>query len=196
MIIKRDKDLKKISISVYRTNIVWILDPVSTEKQVKDMITEDTHLVIFSTEKPLATGDELAKWDNLSQEYKKKDVVLAFTPGEFQLQDIDMKGSSLDEGKHFVIETPEGNIGLINSKVSDSFIKQYAPIDVLIGKGTYLASVQLDFEPFFVVMPSMSDDYKAAAGVSEVKKTDKINIKKINHAARGISATTEVYTLS
>ena len=43
---------------------------------------------------------------------------------------------------------------------------KYSPIDVIVGRDMALAGVQLDLEPFYVVLATFSEDYQKKSGLS------------------------------
>lgn len=195
MQILKNKKEGSIAITIQDASVLWVPEPVTTPSQIEALDSEGYDFVIFSIPEEARSVDEIRRWDVLSQNFKNKGTLLIFASGEYQVKNIHLRGSSLDSAVHYVLETPEGSIGLFNSTPSDSFVKQYAPIDVVIGKDTALTSAQLDFEPFYLVLVTMSEEYKKKSGVSEVQVTSKMNIKKMDSSLRESNVPTEVYSL-
>lgn len=195
MTITKLKKTNSIVIDLKDSKIVWLVDAVSDPKMIIPTLPVDTSFVLINPEKPL-NAQEFIEWDLVAQELKKeRNVVLIFTPGEYEINGVHMRGSGLDSSVHYILETPDATVGIFASTPSDSFIKQYSPIDVLIGRDASLATVQLDLEPFVVVLPSPSEEYAKKSGISEIKEVEKVSVKKIEPAARESTVTMTVYAL-
>lgn len=190
------KRINAIQIEIKDTKIVWFLDMLSTASELEAMIPESTNIVLVNRAEAFTDAEQVDEWDLASQRIKMhKNAILIFSAGEYRVLDIHLKGSSLDSSIHYVLETPEGTIGLFAAEPSDSFIKQYSPIDVVIGRDMALAGVQIDLEPFYVVLTTLTDEYKKKSGLSEVNSVEKVSIKRIEPAAREGTVSMNVYAL-
>lgn len=191
------KKINAIQLEVRDTKVIWLIDTVMTPSDIDGKIQEGTDVFLVNRTEPFTSASEVEKWDLYSQRIKsERNTVIIFSAGEYRVKDVHLKGSSLDPKVHFVVETPEGSVGFFQSEPSDSFIKQYAPIDVIVGRDMALAGVQLDFEPFYVVLATFSEEYQKKSGVSEVTSNDKLSVKKIDQAAREGTVSMSVYSLA
>lgn len=191
------KKLNAIQLEARDTKVIWLIDTVQTTADAESKIPEGTDVLLINRAEPFASPEQVEEWDLFSQRMKnEKNVVVIFSAGEYRVKDVHMKGSSLDPVVHYVVETPEGSVGFFQTEPSDAFIKQYSPIDVIVGRDMALAGVQLDLEPFYVVLATYSEDYKKKSGVSEVTESDKLNAKKIDAAAREGTVSMSVYSLA
>ncbi|MCC7304041.1 hypothetical protein IT418_01340 [bacterium] len=196
MLVTKLKKINAIQLEVRETKVVWFIDPVSNINELFEKVPTETDVVLVNSAEPFTEASEAEAWDLAAQKLKsEKNAVLLFSAGEYRVKDVHMKGSSLDAVTHYVVETPEGSVGFFQSEPSDSFVKQYSPIDVIVGRDMALASVQLDFEPFYVILATFSEDYKKKSGVSEVTVAEKVTIKKIEASARDGVVNMSVYTL-
>ncbi|MFZ6022740.1 MAG: hypothetical protein ACOYT9_04745 [Patescibacteria group bacterium] len=191
------KKINAIQLEVRDTKVIWLIDTVMTPSDIDGKIPEGTDVFLVNRTEPFTSASEVEKWDLYSQRIKsERNTVIIFSAGEYRVKDVHLKGSSLDPKVHFVVETPEGSVGFFQSEPSESFIKQYAPIDVIVGRDMALAGVQLDFEPFYVVLATFSEEYQKKSGVSEVTSNDKLSVKKIDQAAREGTVSMSVYSLA
>jgi hypothetical protein len=141
--------------------------------------------VLVNPVSAFATAQDTELWDITSQKLKRdKNIILVYTTGEYRVHDVHMKGSLANPMSHYILQTPDGSVGFFQSQPSDSFIKEYSPIDVLIGKGSAIGGVQLDLEPFYVVLNEVTEEYRTKSGISEVKEVDHVNIKRITQEDR------------
>ncbi len=195
MQITKNKKSNAIILEVRDTKVAWFIEPIANTSDISEKIPEGVQLVLVNTAKALSTEEFLA-WDVLSQKLKKeREIVIILTPGEYRVGEVHLKGSSLDAMAHYVLETPEGTVGFIACAPGDNFVKQYSPIDVIVGKDTSLASSQLDMEPFYVILPEVTEEYKKKSGISEVKEVEKVTIKKIEATDREGAVSMQVYAL-
>lgn len=172
-------------LEVQSTKIVWFVEPVTDPLKIFDVVPDGTDIVLANPAKPFASAEEAELWDIVSQKLKReKNVILVFTTGEYRVKDVHMRGSLANPMSHYVLHTPDGSVGFFQGEPSDSFIKEYAPVDVVVGKGAAIAGVQLDLEPFYVVLNEVTDEYRTKSGISEVKEVDHVNIKKISQEDR------------
>jgi hypothetical protein len=194
--ISKLKKLNLLVLDVADTKVVWFIDPVEDPVEIVEKIPEGTNLVLVHPAKPFASAADADLWDLAAQKIKReKNVVLVYSSGEYQVQEVHMRGSSLDPMVHYVLDTPDGRVGFFQKEPSDTFIKQYTPIDVLVGLDMAVAGIQLDLEPFSVVLPILTEEYKKKSGVSEIKEVDHVNIKKVSQEDREGAVTMNVYAL-
>jgi len=190
------KEINAIQLEVKDTTAVWFIDTVMNPEDIVDKIPEGADVVLVNRTEPLADIEQIEAWDLFSQKMKaEKNVIVIFTAGEFRVKEIHLRGSSLDPSVHYVLETPEGTVGFFQTEPSDTFIKQYSPLDVIVGKEMALAGVQLDFEPFYVVLATYTDEYKKKSGLSDVIEAEKVNAKKIEASAREGTVSMSVYAI-
>lgn len=191
------KKINAIQVEARDTKVVWLIDMVMKPADTDGKIPEGTDVVLVNRAEPFTSAAEVEEWDLFSQKLRaEQNTVVIFSPGEYRVKDMHIKGSSLDPKVHYVVETPEGSVGFFQAEPGESFIKQYAPIDVVVGRDMALAGVQLDFEPFYVVLATFSEEYQKKSGVSEVTSSDKLTVKKIDQAAREGTVSMSVYSLA
>lgn len=185
MLLTKLKKINAIQLEVKDTTAIWLIDPVTNVADVEAVIPAGVDIVLVNRAEPFTSPEQVDEWDLFSQKMKSdKNTIVLFSAGEYRVKDIHFKGSSLDSVVHYVLETPDGTVGFFQTEPSDSFVKQYSPIDVIVGRDMALAGVQLDFEPFYVVLATLTDDYKKKSGVSDVAVVEKVSVKKIDAAAR------------
>lgn len=196
MQITKLKKINAIQLEVKDTIAVWFIDTVTDLAALEAAIPDNADLVLVNRAEPFTEAAQVEIWDLFSQKMRsEKNVIVLFSAGEFRVKDIHVRGSSLDAVAHYVLETPEGSVGFFQTEPSDSFIKQYSPIDVIVGRDMALAGVQLDLEPFYVVLATYSEDYKKKSGLSEVITAEKVNVKKIESSAREGTVSMSVYSI-
>lgn len=179
------KKINAIRLEVKETKVLWFLSPLASPAELAGKIPEDIDIVLVTVDEPVNTPENVEEWDLFSQDLKNnQDAIVIFSAGEYRIKDVHLKGSSLDSVVHYVLDTSEGTVGFFQSEPSDSFVKQYAPIDVLVGHDTALSGRQLDFEPFHVVLSTYTEEYKKKTGLSEVHESEKVTVKKIEASAR------------
>jgi hypothetical protein len=190
------KRINAIQLEVKDTTVLWFIDQVTTPADVEAKIPEGVDLVLVNRSEPFTDAEQVDVWDLFSQKLKsEKNTVIVFSAGEFRVKDVHMKGSSIDSVTHYMLETPDGSVAFFQTEPSDAFIKQYSPIDVIVGRDTALAGIQLDLEPFYVVLATLSEDYKKKSGVSEVNQAEKVTVKKIEASAREGNVSMNVYAI-
>lgn len=190
------KRINAIQLEVKDTTVLWFIDQVAGPADIEGKIPDGIDLVLVNRSEPFANAEQVEVWDQYSQRLKaEKNATIVFSPGEFRVKDVHMKGSSIDPVVHYVLETPDGSLAFFQTEPSDAFIKQYSPIDVIVGRDTALAGVQLDFEPFYIVLATLSEDYKKKSGVSEVNQAEKVTVKKIEASAREGTVSMNVYAI-
>lgn len=185
MQITKLKKINAIQLEVRDTTVVWLIDTVTSISEISEKIPEGIDVLLLNRAEAFVSAEQIDEWDLFSQKMKaEKQLVVIFTAGEYRVKDVHMRGSSLDSTLHYVVESPEGSIGFFQAEPSDAFVKQYSPIDVIIGRDMALAGVQLDLEPFYVVLATFTEDYKKKSGLSDIATVEKVNIKKIEQSAR------------
>jgi len=190
------KRINAIQLEVKDTTVLWFIDQVTSSADLASKIPEGVDVVLVNRTELFTDAAQVEEWDLFSQKMKaEKKVIVVFSAGEFRVKDVHMKGSSIDPVTHYVLETPDGSVAFFQTEPSDSFIKQYSPIDVIVGRDTALAGVQLDFEPFYVVLATYSEDYKKKSGVSDVTQSEKVTVKHIEPSAREGTVSMSVYAI-
>lgn len=190
------KKINAIQLEAKDNTVVWFIDTVMNPDEIESKIPEGTDVVLVNRTEPLVGLEQVEVWDEFSQRMKvEKNVMIIFAVGEYRVKDIHFRGSSLDPSVHYILDTPDGTVGFFQTEPSDAFIKQYSPLDVIVGRELALAGVQLDFEPFYVVLATFTEEYKKKSGLSDVTEADKVNVKKIEPSAREGTVSMSVYAI-
>lgn len=181
-------------LEVRDTKVVWFVEPVSDPSTIAAKLPEGTDVCLVHPD-VVISSDNIDQWELASQKLKKSGTTVVYTAGEFRIKEVHMKGSSLDTIPHYVLQTPEGVVGIFQKEPSDNFIKQYSPLDVVIGRSNAIAGVQLDLEPFYVVLTELSDEYRKKSGISDIKEVDHVSVKKIEASDRDSAVSLSVSAL-
>lgn len=158
-----------------------VIEPASLLEKTYD--GADMLLVVPENFDPF-NGDHILEWARVTEKLLKTGILLVYSHGEYRIKDLHMKGIQDNKSLQFVIETPDCTIGLLTVKPSENFVRKHVPLDVIVGPEAALAEVQLDFEPFFVVLTQMSPLYMQQTGITEINETAKVTVKKIDPLAR------------
>lgn len=164
---------------------LYILNKVADPIEFAKTEFENIDAIFVSPENfdPLIP-EHIEKWGIAMDTFFKKGVVMMYSSGEFRVKDFHISAARDEGSLQFAIETPEGWVQLLNGKPSEAYVKKWAPMDVVIGTEQAVAEVQLDFEPFYVIVPNMTPEYMKTTGITDIKQTDKISLKKMETAAR------------
>ncbi|WKZ29842.1 MAG: hypothetical protein QY314_03460 [Candidatus Dojkabacteria bacterium] len=185
MTITYDKKLNAARIEGKEGVALFMYDKIATPDALLSQSFEgiDMLLVVPENYDPF-NGDHILEWARVTEKMLKEKTLLVFSHGEYRIKDLHMKGIKDSGSLQFVIESPECTVGVLTTKPSESFVRKYVPLDVIIGPETALADIQLDFEPFFVVLTQMTPAYMQQTGVTEINETGKVTVKKIDPLAR------------
>jgi hypothetical protein len=192
-----NKKASTVSLEAKSGVAVWVKSTISNPGDILSLNLDGIDMVFV----PYSTFDatdmkSIEAWNDVAEKLIKKQTLLIYTPGEYRMKDLHVRGISDETAAQYYIETSEGSVGLFTGVPSTNFIKKYAPIDVIIGEGDVLSASQLDLEPFFVVVTGKLDEYKQKSGVSEIKETDKVSIRKIDQTERDSSINLTVVALT
>lgn len=164
---------------------LFLTEKVKNPEDLFKLPINDVDIIFAIPEKlDLSSAEERLKWSRMSEKMFPENVLVAFSAGEYRVKDFHIRGVQDGTSLQFVIESSEGMVGLISGKPSENFIKKYAPLDIIIGEDLALADSQFDLEPFYVVLTNLRPEYMQQTGITEIKATDKVNVKKIDASAR------------
>ena len=163
--------------------VAWVRGKSISESDVKKL-TDKNFVVLLPNVLENYSPEDYEKWDIFAQELQKESKMIVFTSGDYRPDSIHIRGVIDNGALQYIIEDEICSVGLFSKIPSENLMKSYAPLDVLVGEGRILAKVQTDFEPFHVVLTSLTPEYSQESGVTDIKKSDKLVIKSISTSDR------------
>lgn|GEM_PF-1972177 len=178
-------------------NALWIPKPLERYDELKSYISSDISAVFCTlTDANYSDLEFLKMWHLVVDPLLAQGTLVVNSAIDARVKDLYVKGINDNGVIHFVITTSECTTMLVNGKISEQTVRKYSPIDVLVGDSEMVAQSQLDFDPFYVLLMNISEEYSKKTGITEIKATDKVSIKKIDSQSREGTIEMQVISLS
>lgn len=178
-------------------NALWIPKPLESSDELKTYVTADISAVFCTLVDAKYSDLEFLKmWHLVVDPLLAQGTLVANSAIDARVKDLYIKGINDNGVIHFVMTTSECTVLLVNGKISEQTVRKYSPVDILVGDSEMVAQSQLDFDPFYVLLMNTSEEYSKKTGITDIKATDKVSIKKIDAQSREGTIEMQVISLS
>lgn len=178
-------------------NFVWVPNALTSPGQINDYAGQGIAAVFCSISEAKYNDLQFLKELHLIVDpLLRAGTLVVNSPIDSRIKDVYIKGISDNGVNHFFIQTDECSVLLVNGKISENTVKKFSPVDILVGQSDSIAPSQLDFDPFYVVVLHADEAYSKTTGITDIKVTDKLSVKKIDQGSREGTIDMQVISLS